>query len=85
VARIGENRNVYRFLVGKPEGKRPLETNAKMGGWDENGYWGDWLGVCRVDPVEDNSHTEWKITAGPLNLIRYVKKMPTKFQMTFVC
>jgi hypothetical protein len=25
VARMGENRNVYRLLVGKPEGKRPLE------------------------------------------------------------
>jgi hypothetical protein len=24
VARIGEKRNVYRILVGKPEGKRPL-------------------------------------------------------------
>jgi hypothetical protein len=24
VARIRENRNVYRLLVGKPEGKRPL-------------------------------------------------------------
>jgi hypothetical protein len=24
VARIGEKRNMYRFLVGKPEGKRPL-------------------------------------------------------------
>jgi hypothetical protein len=24
VARMGENRNVYRILVGKPEGKRPL-------------------------------------------------------------
>jgi hypothetical protein len=24
VARIGENRNVYRLLVGKPEGKRLL-------------------------------------------------------------
>jgi hypothetical protein len=24
VARMGENRNVYRLLVGKPEGKRPL-------------------------------------------------------------
>jgi hypothetical protein len=24
VARIGENRNVYRLLVGKSEGKRPL-------------------------------------------------------------
>jgi hypothetical protein len=24
VARIGEKRNAYRLLVGKPEGKRPL-------------------------------------------------------------
>jgi hypothetical protein len=24
VAQIGEKRNVYRLLVGKPEGKRPL-------------------------------------------------------------
>jgi hypothetical protein len=24
VARIGEKRNLYRLLVGKPEGKRPL-------------------------------------------------------------
>jgi hypothetical protein len=23
-ARVGERRNMYRFLVGKPEGKRPL-------------------------------------------------------------
>jgi hypothetical protein len=25
VARMGEKRNVYWILVGKPEGKRPLE------------------------------------------------------------
>jgi hypothetical protein len=24
VARIGENRNAYKLLVGKPEGRRPL-------------------------------------------------------------
>jgi hypothetical protein len=24
VARVGENRNAYRLLVGKPEGKRPV-------------------------------------------------------------
>jgi hypothetical protein len=24
VARMGDKRNVYRLLVGKPEGKRPL-------------------------------------------------------------
>jgi hypothetical protein len=26
VARMGETRNAYRILVGKPEGKRPLGT-----------------------------------------------------------
>jgi hypothetical protein len=26
VARMGEGRNVYRVLVGKPEGKRPPES-----------------------------------------------------------
>jgi hypothetical protein len=25
VARMGEERNVYKVLMGKPEGKRPLE------------------------------------------------------------
>ena len=37
VARMGERRDVYRLLVGKPEGKRPLggprcrwEDNIKM-------------------------------------------------------
>jgi len=38
VARMGEGRGVYRGLVGRPEGKRPLrrpryrwEDNIKMG------------------------------------------------------
>jgi hypothetical protein len=37
VARMGDRRGVYRFLMGKPEGKRPrgrhrrrLEDNMKM-------------------------------------------------------
>jgi hypothetical protein len=29
VARMGEGRNVYRVLVGKPEGKRPLERQRR--------------------------------------------------------
>jgi hypothetical protein len=28
VARMGEKRNVYGLLVGKPEGKRPLERSG---------------------------------------------------------
>jgi hypothetical protein len=30
VARMGEKRNVYRLLVGKPEGKRPLGRPRRM-------------------------------------------------------
>jgi hypothetical protein len=34
VARMGENRNVYRILVGKPEGKRSLGRPRHK--WIEN-------------------------------------------------
>jgi hypothetical protein len=31
VARMGEGRNVYRVLVGKPGGKRPLGRSRRRG------------------------------------------------------
>jgi hypothetical protein len=34
VARIGEKRNVYRLLVGKPEGKRPIGRPRRR--WIDN-------------------------------------------------
>jgi hypothetical protein len=34
VARMGETRNGYRILVGKPEGKRPLGTSRRR--WMDN-------------------------------------------------
>jgi hypothetical protein len=34
VARIGEERGVYRMLVGKPEGKRPLGRPRRS--WEDN-------------------------------------------------
>ncbi|KAJ4438883.1 hypothetical protein ANN_14836, partial [Periplaneta americana] len=54
VARIGESRNEYRVLVGRPEGKRPLgrprrrwEDNIKMHlremGFDDS----DWIGLAQ--------------------------------------
>jgi hypothetical protein len=54
VARIGEKRNVYRLLVGKPEGKRQLGIprcrwidNIKMD-LSEIGLSGvDWIGLAQ--------------------------------------
>jgi hypothetical protein len=54
VARMGEKRNAYRLLVGKPEGKGPLEGprrrwmyNTRMGlvevGWGDV----DWIGLAQ--------------------------------------
>jgi hypothetical protein len=47
---MGEGRGVYRVLVGKPEGKRPLgrprrrwENNIKMDLQEEGGDFGDWM------------------------------------------
>jgi hypothetical protein len=34
VARMGEKRNVYRLLVGKPQGKRPLGRPRRR--WVDN-------------------------------------------------
>jgi len=34
VARLGERRGVYRVLVGKPEGKRPLGRHRRR--WEDN-------------------------------------------------
>jgi hypothetical protein len=34
VARMGEKRNAYRLLVGKPEGKRPLGRPRRR--WVDN-------------------------------------------------
>ena len=49
---MGERRGVYRVLVGKPEGKRPLGRPSTR--WEDNikknlqevGCWGmDWIGT----------------------------------------
>jgi hypothetical protein len=37
VARMGEERKVYKVLVGKPEGKSPLgRPRVYVGKWDQN-------------------------------------------------
>jgi hypothetical protein len=42
VARVGKGRNVYRVLVGKPEGKIPLGRPRRR--WEQTGPLGGWLG-----------------------------------------
>jgi len=54
VARMGEERGVYRVLVGKPEGKRPMGRHRRR--WVDNimmglqevgcGYM-DWIGLAQ--------------------------------------
>jgi hypothetical protein len=55
VTRMGEKRNAYRLLVGKPEGKRPLGRprhrwvdNIKMNLLEIG--WGvvDWIGLAQA-------------------------------------
>jgi len=54
VACMGEGRAVYRVLVGKPEGKRPLgrprrrwEDNIKMDLLEVGGFCGDWMELAQ--------------------------------------
>ena len=48
VARMGERRGVYRVLVGKPEGKRPLRRPRRR--WEDSIKMGcgglDWIDVA---------------------------------------
>jgi hypothetical protein len=46
VARLGERRGIYRILVGKPEGKRPLGRPRCR--WDDNTEMDLWEVVCRA-------------------------------------
>jgi hypothetical protein len=41
VSRMGEKRNAYRLLVGKPEGRRPLGRPRRR-----------WLDIIRINLVE---------------------------------
>jgi hypothetical protein len=50
---MGENRNAYRLLVGKPEGKRPLERPRRR-----------WVDNTRMDlGVVGWSYVDWIVLA----------------------
>jgi hypothetical protein len=76
---MGEKRNAYRLLVGKPEGKRPLGRPRRR--WVDNirmdlgeGRWGDvdWLGLakdrnssCELSTEPSGSMKCWEIIEWP--------------------
>jgi hypothetical protein len=60
VARIGEKRNAYRILVGKPEGKRPLGKPRRR--WVDNIKLDlreiGWDGMDSIDLAQDRD--QWR-------------------------
>jgi hypothetical protein len=67
---MGEDRGVYRVLVGKPEGKRPLgrpkrrwEDNVKMDLQKVGGGRVDWMGL-----VQDRER--WRALVGTVRNFR---------------
>jgi hypothetical protein len=66
---MGEGRNVYRVLVGKPEGKRPLERPRRR--W-EDGIKMDlrvtgWGGVEWIHLAQDRDRW-WAVVNAVMNL-----------------
>jgi hypothetical protein len=55
VARMGEKRNAYRILVGKPEGRRPLGRPRRRGVDNIKIYLREigWDGVGWIDLAQD--------------------------------
>jgi hypothetical protein len=60
VARMGEERNAYRILVGKPDGKRPLGRQRRR--WVENIKMDlreiGWDGLDWIDLAQDRD--QWR-------------------------
>jgi hypothetical protein len=58
VARIGEKRNAYRILVGKPEGRGPLGRPRRM--WVDNIKMDlreiGWDGVNWIEMAQERDH-----------------------------
>jgi hypothetical protein len=61
VARMGERRNVYRILAGKPERKRPLGRPRR--GWVDNIKIDltemGWDGIYRIDTAQFKD--QWRV------------------------
>jgi hypothetical protein len=71
VTRMGETRNAYRILVGKPEGKRPLgrprrrwvdniKINLREIGWD---------GIDWIELAQDKD--QWRALVNTVMILRF--------------
>jgi hypothetical protein len=67
---MGEDRDVYRVLVGKPEGKRPLgrsrrrwEDNINMDLQEVGGVGGDWMELAQ-------DRNRWRALVGTVRNFR---------------
>ena len=70
VARMGEDREVHRVLVGKPEGKRPLGRPRRR--WEDNIKMDlEEVGVCRGDWMElAEDRDGWRALVGTVRKFR---------------
>jgi hypothetical protein len=73
VARMVEGRGVYRVLVGKPEGKRPVgrprrrwEDNIRMDLQEVGGSGGDWMELSQ-------DRDRWRALVGTVRNLRVLK------------
>ena len=73
MARMMEGRGVHRFLVGKPEGKRPFgrprrrwEDNIRMDLQEVGGSCGDWMELAR-------NRDRWRALVGTVRNLRVPK------------
>jgi hypothetical protein len=66
---MGEGRNVYRVLVGKPEGKRPIERAKHR--WEYANKMDlreiGWGGVEWIHPAQDRDRW-WAVVNAVMNL-----------------